>query len=56
MAKIIKQKYYNKDGTSKVNCYHITITKFILEAAGIKDDDDVIVYAKDGKIIIEKNT
>lgn len=54
MAKLVKQKYYTAKGQSKVNCYKVALSKFIVEASGIKEDDEIIVYAEKGKIIIEK--
>lgn len=55
MAKLVKQKYYNAKGEAKVNCYKVTLSKFIIEAAGIKEDDEIIISAEKGKIIIEKS-
>lgn len=55
MAKLNKQKYYStKTGESKVNCYKVNLSKFIVEASGIKEDDEIIIYAEKNKIIIEK--
>lgn len=54
MAKLVKQKYYTSKGQAKVNCYKVALSKFIVEASGIKEDDEIIVYAQNNKIIIEK--
>lgn len=54
MSKLAKQYYRLKDGTKKLNCYHIAITKNILESANIKDDVDLNIKTKKGKIIIEE--
>lgn len=54
MAKLVKQKYYTAKGQSKVNCYKVALSKFIVEASGIKEDDEIIVYTDGKKIIIEK--
>ena len=54
MAKLVKQKYYTAKGQGKVNCYKVTLSKFIVEASGITEDDEIIVYAEGNKIIIEK--
>ena len=51
--KLIKQKYYNANGEEKVNCYHINICKKIVDKTDLKDKE-IKVYAKDNKIIIEK--
>ena len=54
MAKLNKQKYYSAKGEAKVNCYKVNLSKFIVEASGIKDEDEIIIYAQKNKIIIEK--
>lgn len=54
MAKLIKQVRYTKDGTPKINCYHVNISKEILNKSGLKEDDDIIAIAKNKKIIIKK--
>ena len=55
MAKFIKQRYYGKNGEKKINCYHVNISKFILLASGMTENDEIEVKAHDGKIIIEKS-
>lgn len=54
MAKLVKQKYYTAKGQAKVNCYKVTVPKFVVEASGIKEDEKINVYAEGNKIIIEK--
>ena len=51
--KLIKQKYYNANGEEKINCYHINICKKVVDETDLKDKE-IKVYAKDNKIIIEK--
>lgn len=55
MVKLAKQYYWLKDGTKKLNCYHIAINKKILDDANINDDAELNIKAKKGKIIIERN-
>lgn len=52
--KLVKQKYFTAKGEAKVNCYKLTISKFLLIAAGFNEKDDFELYAEKGKIIIEK--
>lgn len=54
MSKLNKQCYINAKGEKKVNCYHAHISKEVLNQTNIKDDDKIVIYAKDNKIIIEK--
>ena len=54
MASLTKQHYITSKGERKINCYHATISKETLSKANIKDTDEVVIYAKDNKIIIEK--
>jgi len=54
MPKLVKQLRYYKDGRSIINCYHANISKEILKQTNIKDSDEIIIYTKDNKIIIEK--
>ena len=49
MAKLVKQKYYTAKGQAKVNCYKVALSKFIVEASGITEDDEIIVYAEGNK-------
>ena len=52
--KLAKNKYKTLSGDVKINTYLIHIPKKVVYETNIKDDDDVKVYAKDNKIIIEK--
>jgi len=54
MPKFSKQHYITNNGERKINCYHINISRFVVEDSGIKDTDELKIYSKDGKIIIEK--
>ena len=52
--KLGKQMWINAKGEKKVNNYKVNISKVVVEKSGIKDDDEIKVYAKDNAIIIEK--
>jgi len=54
IVKLIKQMNYNKNGEAKINCYHVNISKTLITEAGLQNIEEVKIYAKDGKIIIEK--
>lgn len=54
MSRLNKQCYINAKGERKVNCYHAHISKEVLSKTNIKDTDEIDIYAKDNKIIIEK--
>lgn len=55
MAKLAKQMYRSvKTGEKRINCYHIHISKAIIEQVGFKDSDDLKISVKDNKIVIEK--
>lgn len=54
MAKLVKQKYRTLKGEEKINCYKVTLSKFIVDASGIKDEDEILISAQKNKIIIEK--
>lgn len=54
MKKLTRQYYMTVGGEKKLNCYHINLSKELIKEADIKETDDLNVYAKDGKIIIEK--
>lgn len=56
MPKLAKKYYYNNKGERKINCYMLNIPKSVLQKSCIKEDDFIRVYAKDDKIIIEKET
>lgn len=55
MAKLNKQYYYTSTGEKKLNCYHVIITKEIVNKANIKEEDEIKIYTNDNKIIIEKS-
>lgn len=55
MPKLTKNYYYGKNGERKINCYLINISKDIVKKAVINDDEELKIYAKDGKIIIERD-
>lgn len=52
--KLVKQKYFSASGEEKVNCYKLNISKKLLEAAKINENDDLEAYVKADKIIIKK--
>ena len=54
MPKLNKNYYYSRTGERKVNCYIVNVPKEVLQKSCIKEDDFIRVYAKDNKIIIEK--
>lgn len=54
MPKINAMKYITASGERRINCYRVIISKEVVKVAGIKEDDNLKVYAKKGKIIIEK--
>ena len=51
--KLIKQNYKTKKGL-RLHCYKIALSKEVVNQANIKDVDNLKVYAKENKIIIEK--
>ena len=54
MVKLAKQYYKLADNSKKINCYHITITKEILNKSNIADDTELNIIPKNKKIIIEE--
>ena len=54
MAKLTKQMYYKADGPKRINCYKVAISKEIVKQANIQDDEEIKIYKKKNKIIIEK--
>ena len=52
--KLVAQRYLNASGEKKVNCYKINISKKYLEEAGIKEDDDLVMYVQGDKIVVKK--
>ena len=55
MPKLVKNKYYNKNGEAKVNGYFVGIKKDIVQKAGFTGDENVVIKASKDKIIIEKS-
>lgn len=54
IVKLIKQMNYNKKGEEKLNCYHVNLSKNIIDEANLKDVEYVSIKVENGKIIIEK--
>ena len=54
MVKLSKQYYRLMDGSKKVNCYHLTISKSVLEKANINENAELSIKTKHKKIIIEE--
>jgi len=54
MAKLIKKKFYTSTGEAKINNFLCVISKTIAKEAGFTGDEQIKVYAKKDKIIIEK--
>lgn len=54
MSKLAKQYYLNAKGEKKVNCYKVNISKEILKCTDIKENDEIVIYPLNGKIIIAK--
>ena len=54
MAKLIKKMFYTSTGEKKINNYIVCISKNIAEQAGFTGDEQLKIYSKGKKIIIEK--
>ena len=54
MAKLVKHKSYNVKGEGKVFTYSVVVSKKVVQEAGWNGEENVKVYAENGKIIIEK--
>lgn len=52
--KLVKQKYYGKNGEQKVCCFHINLAKSVLKEAGLDKQEYINIEVKDNKIIISK--
>lgn len=52
MTKLNKKYYYDKDNNKKLNCFFVNLSKEIVKKTDIKDD--INIYVKDKKIIIER--
>ena len=53
MGKLAKQMYTTSKGERKLNCFVVNIPKGIVLRTNLVDKE-IVVYAKDNKIIIEK--
>lgn len=53
MAKLGKNNYITAKGEKKINCYVVNIPKEVVNKTDLLDKK-LNIYAKDGKIIIEK--
>ena len=54
MTKLVKQNYKTKDGQIKLHCYKLTLSKEIINKAGIKSEDKLNIKTENGKVIIER--
>lgn len=54
MAKFNKQYYFTKNNEKKLHCVKATLSKELIKEAGIEADDEIKIYVKGNKIIIEK--
>lgn len=52
MSKLIKNCYYDRNGNKKVNNYLISVSKKMIQEAGIKDTDNIKIYVEGNKIIL----
>lgn len=52
MPKLLKQYYYSSKGERKINSYKVSLSKEIVEQAGLQDKE-VIVKHDGNRIIIE---
>lgn len=53
MGKLAKQMYTTAKGERKLNCFVVNIPKEVVLRTNLVDKE-IVVYAKDNKIIIEK--
>lgn len=54
MTKLSKHYWTNSKGERMLNCYNVTIKKEAINKTNITDKDELNIYPKDNKIIIEK--
>jgi len=54
MAKLVKKKYRKLNGEIAICNYFAFISKSVVAEAGFTGEEEIKIYAKDGKIIIEK--
>ena len=52
--KLVKKKYYDANGQAKINNFFAYISIEVARHAGFTGDEKIKVYARDNKIIIEK--
>lgn len=53
MGKLAKQMYTTAKGERKLNCFVVNIPKEVVYRTNLLDKE-IVVYAKDNKIIIER--
>ena len=53
-VKLIKQKYYGKNGEEKTCCFHINLAKAVIKEAGFENVEEIFIDVQNGKIIITK--
>lgn len=53
MGKLAKQMYTTAKGERKLNCFVVNIPKDVVYRTNLLDKE-IVVYAKDNKIIIER--
>ena len=54
MPKLGKNYYNLGNGERRINCYMVNIPKRLVESTNIEEDDEIMIYAKDNRIIIQK--
>ena len=52
--KLVKNYYYDKNGNKKLNGYLIHLSKKDILQANINDNNDMIIYVENNKIVIEE--
>ena len=52
--KLVKKKYYDATGRAKINNFFAYVSIDVARRAGFTGEEQIVVYAKDNKIIIEK--
>lgn len=54
MPKLIKQLRYDKKGNAKINCYHINLSKDVIDKAKFDDNKEVIIHIENGEIVLKQ--
>lgn len=54
MPKLGKIFWSNSNGERKINCFTVTIPKKVVSETDITDKDELEIYPKENKIVIEK--